>query len=375
MILWRILYKIQSSRYAGILIYPFSISTSLFICHLFKSKIRSIKIICSFIAIGILIGLINKNYNIKQINSNLGIIAELHDKYNKTWREWILITNHKDGGRIKRMEKGANNYQTYYLEQTLDDVSMFIDNYIDVSHNVLYNISLNAEDSIRVNPNRPLSKFKHILSIYSQKNKKKRNNVFSIESKASFKYLSKNKIIIPESGILKNGDLETIDSPEDSYKKFKKHIGHYELYFDLDQSKRTPVNAYFHNAPEYTQYLPYYSCLNTKAISGKNSARIITKKGIGYLLFYQKFYSGTYQYSIIFTGTKGSTVCLLYDLNENNKWKGKPLASYTISSEELIHEITISFVVPNLPPGDFLLVGVWVRGEAYLDNIHLEKTD
>ena len=172
-----------------------------------------------------------------------------------------------------------------------------------------------------------------------------------------------------------NGDLELIDSPEDSYIKFKNHIGHYALYFDFDQSKRTPVNAYFHNNPELTQYLPYYSCLNTKAISGNNSARIVTRKGVGYLLFSQKFYSGAYQYSVTFTGNKDSTVCLFYDLNEKNKWIGRPLATYTISSENLIQKITTSFIVSNLNPGDFFLVGVWVQGEAYLDNFYLEKVD
>ena len=371
MITWRVAYQIATTRYASVLIYPFSLFSACFFAGLKERKEKPIKYFFVFTAVGSLALWINKAYNIKQINRNLEIIAEYHNAVNRKGKEWTLITNAKDAGRIRRMEKANNLMITYYSEKGIDDVSSYIMEHRSLSDHILYNILSTNKPPHLVLPNSELSKYKYVLSVYTQKNKKKRANIYSIESKADLITLSQNKPVEPRSGILINGDLEKLDSAEQSFIKFKNHIGDYSLYFDYDESKRTPENAYFHNGAIFTQYLPYYSCLNDKAISGKNSAKIVTEKGAGYLLFYQKFTSGSYQYSVTFSGKKGTTVCVLYDVYQNKKWGVIPLATYTIPSKG-IFQIKTSFSV-SLKPDEYFIVGARVSGEAYLDNFCLEN--
>lgn len=374
MLFWRCAYKINSSRYASALIYPFSFLAALFLSYLARAKWKVAKIICFLVGVGTLINAGYKNYNIKQINSNLKIIAELHNKFNSKEKEWTLITSSQDVGRIGRMDGENNPIEMYYSDKTTDDVCTYISNHRSINKNVLFNVTLKTKESDKINLDSPFSRYKHILSIYLQKNKKKRENVYAIESRGEIKTISVAKAIPPESGILKNGDLEQLDSPEESYRKFKNHIGHYSLYYDADESKRTAVNAYFYNTSNDTKYLPYYSCLNAEAISGKNSARIVSRNGYGYILFLQRFYSGTYHYSAILSGEKGTTVCILYDLYANKKWNVRSLANYTIPSIG-VYKIKVSFSVPTLNPGEYFIVGAWVRGDAYLDNFCLNKID
>ena len=105
-----------------------------------------------------------------------------------------------------------------------------------------------------------------------------------------------------------------------------------------------------------------------------HSAKIGISKGAGYLLFYQRFDEGSYEYSIIFSGKTGTTVCFLYDLYKDKKWNVMPLATYTISTKGTFR-IGTSFSVSDLNPGEYFLVGAWVNGEAYLDNFNVVKTD
>jgi hypothetical protein len=272
------------------------------------------------------------------------------------------------------MENADNPFEVYHPDNTIKDFYPFLHNYKIVDRSALLNISLNAKEPDKIEIKSQLSKSRHILSIYAQKNKKRRENIYAVESKATIQILSKNKTIPPESGILKNGDLELLDSPEESFKKLKNHIGRYALFFDYDESKRTPVNAYFYNASIYTQYLPNYNCLNGCAISGNNSAYFDIKKGNGYILFNQKLQSGVYEFSFVFSGKSNTTICILYDLYKNKAWNETPLATYTISNNNT-HRIRTSFSVGDLNDNEFFLVGAWVNGEAYLDNFCLIRKD
>ena len=374
MITWRTAYGIISGRYASCLIILFSISAAYFLSSLIKFNNKLCIASVFLIGIGIISNWTYKNYIKTQINSNIEALAELHDRYNKRTNQWTLITNDKDYPKIKQREKQNNPIEVYYSDQTIQDIETAISNQRSISKRTLFAITLKEKENGNIDIFSERSKCRHVLSVFFSKNKKERKHVYRIESNADIFTLSENKSIEPMSGILKNGDLEVLDTPEQSFKKLKSHIGRYSLFFDYDESIRTPVNAYFYNASIFTDRLPYYNCLNDKAISGKHSAKIGISKGAGYLLFYQRFDEGSYEYSIIFSGKTGTTVCILYDLYKDKKWNVMPLATYTISTKGTFR-IGTSFSVSDLNPGEYFLVGAWVNGEAYLDNFNVVKTD
>lgn len=372
MTIWRMAYQIESGRYASALIFPFSFFAAYFLSFLLRT--RTTGVICCFIGLSLLVSWTNKNYNINQISSNLKIIADLHDRANNKGKKYTLVTHADEGARIRRMDKDGNKIEIYDSKMTTNDVEAYINSYKHADRNMLFNFSLDVKKPDNINTKSNLSESRRVLSVFAQKNKKKREIIYDVKSKAIVRILAKDKTIPPESGILKNGDLELIDTPEDSHNKFRGHIGSYDLFFGYDASKRTPVNAYFHNPSAYSQDLPYYNCFNEYAISGKNSARFDIKRGSGFLLFYQRFLSGEYQYSFIFTGEKDTTICILYDLYQNNAWAVMPLATYTISNNNIL-QIKASFSVADLKDGEYFLVGAWVKGKAYLDNFCLIKTN
>lgn len=372
MVFWRMIYRIESSRYASIFIYLFSILAAYFLSSFvrYNSKIYTIPI--SIILLGIMTFWAGKNYGARQINSNLKILAQLHDHYNKKTDIWRLIIHADDSFRIRQMEKFHNSIRIFEDKKSPQDVSNYIKKYKSVDKKILFAVTWDKTEDGNINTLSDHSKYRHVLSIFFQGNQKKRMHVYTVESKAELMTLSQKKAIERESGILTNGDLEILDSPELSYKKYRANIGQYSLFFDYDESKRTPANAYFHNDASYTQYLPYYNCLNSEAISGKNSAKLIVPQGTGFLLFSQKFNEGTYQFSITLSGTKGTEICLLYDLYKNKKWIVMPLA-YDVIHSKGIFKIKTSFSVSGLKSGDYFIVGAWVNGEALLDNFCLTR--
>lgn len=373
-LIWRIVYRINSSRYASCLIYPFCISAAYCISFTIKTFSKIENKVIAIIGIALISYLLFKNFYITQINYNLGIIAELHDRLNSRSDVWTLIMQAEDLERVRKMEQYDNPFEFYNSDQTIQDVSKYITDYKTINKKVLYNIPLGSKENGFIHLDQADSKYRHVLSVYSQKNKKKRQHVYKIESNVKLLTLSNNKPIEAESGILENGDLELLDSPEQSHIKFKNHIKNYSLYYDFDESKRTPVNAYFYNGAKYTDLLPYYNCMNNKAISGKNSALIVTSGMKGSLIFYQKFYNGSYHYSVILSGKKDTTVCIFYDAYANKKWSVHSLGSYTIPSNG-IFQIKTSFSVSDLNPGEYFLIGAYVVGEAYLDNFCITPTN
>lgn len=374
MITWRVVYRITSSRYASALIYPFSILTSYFLVFLIRHKSKRKTLIIIIVGICLIASWTCKNYNVTQINSSVITLAQLHDQKNIK-DKWTLFVPEEDLLRIKQFEKNDNSFSIYQEDKTINDVKAFISDYKTVGKKALFCIILDSETNSNVNQRMDEGKYQHILSVFYQKNRKKRLHVYSVESNASVLTLSNNKTIQPESGILSNGDLELLDSPQKSHDKLKSHIGRYALFYDFDETIRTPVNAYFHNDSSFTQFLPYYNCFGSDSISGLNSARISISKGVGYILFYQRFHSGKYQYSVTLKGKKGTTVCLVYDVFNDKHWDVRPLALFTIPNKG-IFKITTSFDVQFPASEDFFLVGAWVNnGEVYLDNFCITNND
>ena len=374
MIFLRTVYGIVSGRYASCLIYIFSILAAYFLACLIRFKNKLCTVCVVILGMICISNWLYKNYSCTQIDSDLEIVSQLHEHFNRKADQWTLVMYSEDLYRIRQLGNKSNPIGRYAENKTVQDLYDFIAKYKTISRKALFTIKTNAGEAFLDDAAADPSKHRRVLSVFFQRNRKKRIHVYTVEAKGELLTLSQNRPVEPESGILRNGDLEQLDSPEQSYNKLKGHIGRYSEYFDFDETKRTPVNAYFHNDGAFTANLPYYSCLNEKAISGKNSARIIMRNGVGYLLFYQRFPAGTYHYSVTVSGEKGTRICVLYDMCANKKWKVNPLVNFDIPYKG-IFQIKSTFTVSDLSSDDFFLVGAWVRGDAYLDNFCLTKAD
>lgn len=372
MVLWRSFFNIVSSRYTAGFIFPFVFFSTIFICALFKNK-AFLKLLGITTLIVISLNWINKNYINARNSSNLEAIAELHDRYNKRINNSVLVTG-DNALRIGMMEKNNNPFMHFGNLNSLQSVNTFDKKYKRSGQIALLDILTSSKERVSMKNSNSSNNLRYVLSVFSQKNKKKRHHIFSVESKARVFTLSQNKALESESGLLENGDLELLDTPEESYRKLAGSIGNYDSFFKYNDSIRTPINAYFHNSGVYTQFLPYYNCSNENAISGNNSARITIKKGIGSILFYQKFYSGKYVLSAVFKGEKDSRISLLYDCYQDNKWNPITLTNYIIEDKST-KKVEIEFDASSLKPKTYFLVGASVFGDVYLDNFCIKKID
>ena len=375
MIGWRSFIHIKSSRYACGLVLPFALLAGYFVALLTKCKRPSTNFLVFSIACMALFLWGKKTYYVSQINSNLFAISELHDLICRKDYNAKLITKNDDALRIQRKEKDNHRIETYRKQVDSEGLIKFIMSYREINQIALFDQIVSRQNSSFVhNKINSRNNYRQIMSVFSQKNKKKKHNIYAIMAKANVSVISNNKMIPPQSGILSNGDLEIVDTPEASQKKFKVHIRDYYLYNDYNPSILTPNNAYFHNDPRVTQYLPFYNCSNEMPISGTYSAFIATKKGKGYLLFYQKFKNGNYNYSLILRGEKGTRVSLICDENRSSKWIVTNLGTFTIPDKR-IFRITLSFEETGLLNNDFFYIGAYVEnGSAQLDNFFINET-
>ena len=379
MVIWRALYQIESSRYASGLILPFTIGASYLIFKLNHLKSNSIvlRIVFPCLLFLVVVLWVKKDFQVSAVNQNINRIVDVHARMNKK-ADTILITPHNDMGRLKYY--GSSNRQwvePYFLEQNHADLSNFIEKFKTVNYRLLYDIVVRSGDTSKVSAKTKDAKYKQVLSLFAQKNKKKKHCVYLIESKGSYRSVSSHDMDEFDSGLLQNGDLEKLDSPERSYEKLKKHITYYEDFYVYDPSIRTPENAYFFNNQAVTHYRPFYTCTSENAISGKSSAyiRINAEKEVSYFLFYQRFHNGKYHYSFQVKGKKGTKVCLLYDMNQDKKYEVRPLAYFVLPNTQT-YDVQTVFSVDTLAKDDFFLVGAWVyNGEAYLDNFKLDRID
>lgn len=368
MLLWRCVYGLTSSRYAAGLIIPFVIYSAYFIVSV-KNKLFvppfAILLVFTFCLF------LRKNYNISPINSHLCIISEFHDRYNNTRENCILLTPTKDAHRIKYLEKNNNPFQYYSDKKTIEDVRSFIQEYKIVNTKLLYDIIINSDEDFIITDIFPYQTYKKVLSISQSKNKK--HSVYLIDSKSHIQIIPFSKTIQSQSGILTNGDMELLDSPEISFQKLKSHIDDYSLYYEFDPTVRTPQNAYFYNSGLYTQCLPQYNCTSINPISGKYSAELKIDNGVAYLFFSQKFYNGTYHFSFIVKGKVGTRVCMVCEVRKNKQWNAIPLVYFFIPDKRL-YMLQTDFTFEDLGNDDFFFVGAAVgEGEAVFDNFSLSS--
>ena len=184
-ILWRSVIKITSSRYASGLIYPFII---LFLYLVFLAiKKKCFK--CLALLLVIILGIwINKNYNFSLNNSNLRTIAEYHEKVNTKEQIGMLFIQQDEVKRIKQMERFNCPFfvsANYPYPPPLHNLQDFICKFKDVER-IAYFVLKNEKEYNYILKDDP-NKTKPVLSVFTQKNKKKRYQIYRVSSELLFK--------------------------------------------------------------------------------------------------------------------------------------------------------------------------------------------
>lgn len=370
MLAWRILYTIHASRYSIALIFPFSLLSAYCFAAAFRSGKLYLKIvaglaICSFLAIfGI------KLFNVTAISQDINVVADVFRNLKRSRREYAYMIQYNDYWRL-RQHSGIKDdfYITYSMDkQVLNDM---IVNHTETYRDTVLDILTPGTESNLIDPNADKRKYRHILSLYSQKNKKRKHQCFIIRSLASCRAISQSMTAMPDDNLLVNGDVELTDDPKASFEKLRVKIPEYETYFGVDDHIRTPENAYYYNKPVFLQDSPRYDCTDQTPIAGKRSVRINISNGTGFILFSQKLTNGDYKYSVLVRGNRGTEVKMLYDTIRKNKGLNTELASFTIPDKRL-YELSATFSVKDLEKNDYFMVVASVEnGEAYLDQFSL----
>lgn len=372
---WRVLIQIDTSRYASGLIFLFVISATFFFKCLIKTKNAVARCFLLILA-GVMSFLwLKKSYCITFINSPIITIAELHDRYNAKEEKTTLFLNLKDLPRFKKCVTGSNPVRGYYPASTLSDVQSFSDKCKLAYQAFLYDVLLDAKETTKITSSNTLNSCKLVLSIFSQKSKRKRHCLYYIESNSECSVVSNYETIPPESGMLENGDLEIVDSSVESFEKLKRHIKLYSDFYEYDETIRTPASAYFYNGQALTHLRPYYNCSDIDPISGKYSVVFRNIPSNGSLFFYQKNDCGDYEFSVYVRGSKGSSVSLIADLYVDKKWKYIELIRFYLPDKRL-YKLKTSFAVDELKDNDYFLAGVTIgNGDAQIDNVALVKIE
>ena len=178
----------------------------------------------------------------------------------------------------------------------------------------------------------------------------------------------------PENNILKNGDLEAIDSLDLSYKKMIAHIPNYKSFHDQKENVITPQNAYFYNNVSTTHTLPFYTCIDEGAISGNHSVFIRTPPDYAFIFFEQDFKDKSdYSFSAVVRGKTQTFVCIFCYSYHDKTCDAIQLCHFIIPDENL-YKLTGNFTYDPVNRDAYFKVGAWIqRGEVTMDNFVLQK--
>ena len=364
MVAWRTLDKIISSRYAICLILPTAVSAAYLIYvqgkrrHLLVRVAFSVAILIS----GFLFLKMNTNSVFRNYSSN--ILSEMYKDVESSREKHLYVAAWKDFSRVYYSTRLGDNISSIRDK----DIHDYVVNYRSIYPDLLFNVeSRSIEDDPVI---MGMLKDKQIASLIDDTDKRKRQYIFLLSSENECVPVSENRIAPYRPNLLENGDLEQLDSPEESYGKLTTHVEKYAVFHNASESARTPRNAFVRTAPDIVS-LPEFSTAEPGAIDGKHSARISIPDGSADLMFDQRFSNGEYDYSMLVKGKTGTQVCIFYETEKNDSRETVPVATFTVPDKRL-YRITTSISVDGLDRGDCFRVGVSVgNGEACFDDFSL----
>ena len=354
-----------SSRYFSILIFPYSFFFALFVVSLFKYKnriIRIITIICTFISLYLII---MKDIKISPNSQTIYFIADYLNSTKKTNYAYNYLIQPKEYYRISHISGLKEKMKASHIDDK--SISKYILNYRTAYSKSVIHISTKDKSIAFSTAIRP------VLFLPPYHNRGNTHFIYEISSNDECFPVSTNQPPQPpDNSLLENGDLEILETPEKSFSKLKNNIKDFSMFYNFDDSIQTPINAFFQSTSKLNS-LPLFTVSKHNSISG-NSVHIsyCENEGCIFLFFYQKFDAGEYTYSLQCKGNSGTNIGVLYKVLQDNKWTSVPLTFFTIPDKRLFC-LSSTFSVDNLNPSEYFIIGVWVRGDAYLDNFSIIK--
>lgn len=376
MVIWRILYGIDTSRYAAALILPFTVFAAYLLYdsgkkrHFLVRLALYIALACSgFILPKMIQDSVFRNYS-------SDVMSEMFRDLDKTHRDYIFRTPGKDFSRILFASNLRRNIKVYVWddesrEQERERVHKYVINYKTVYPDSVFNVdarTIKGDKEVwdRLGP-------KQIASLVEDTRKEKKQLVFILSSDNQCVPVSENRFEPYRPNLLDNGDLEALDSPEESFDKLKANIGIGALDHDgPDPAVRTPRSAFFSSASGNVDATPpEVSVQNDLSIAGDHSARIRAADDAASLMFDKRFSNGKYEFSMLAKGETGTSISVVCEVCKDSGREVRTIAKLTLPDRRL-YRITTHLSIDDLNDDDYFLAGVSVKnGEAYFDNFSM----
>ena len=374
MVLWRILIGIDSSRYATGLILPFTVFASYLICSAGRKKHLPVRLTlyAAIACMGFILLKMNTDSVFRNYSSD--IVSELFKDIEQERDIRMFRAPWKDFSRILFSTRLSRNIKAtaWDGEHEKENVHKFLVNYDIAYPETVYNVDSRTIEGDKEVWEAIRSKHRHVASLIEDTRKEKKQLIFLLSSDNQGVPVSENNIPPYSPNLLENGDMEELDSPEESDVKIKAHIGNSVANNKSDApAVRTPRNAHFSSAAD-ADALPEVNAQNDFAIAGEHSARIrAATKDTAYLLFDKRFSNGKYDYSMLIKGETGTNVSILCEVCKDGGSEIRQVGSFVIPDRRLFL-ITTHFSVDDLNGEDYFRAGVSVQtGEAYFDNFSL----
>ena len=380
MMVWRVGVGIMTSRYATGLILPFVVFASYFLCHAGKKKHALVR--AAFYVMIACTGFILLKMNTDSVfrNYSSDIVSEVFKRYDRTNNLYSFRAPWKDFSRIlfasHLNERLVAVYDTHFHKFIFEDKSVYPrETLINIDSRM---IADDAEvwDKLRT---------KQVASLVEDAEKNKRQLIFLLSSDDQCIPVPENRIPPYRPNLLDNGDLEELDSPEESCDKLKAHNAECVLSNASGETVLTPRNAFFSAEPAAASLFEV-NAQNDSRIAGNNSARIRFNQEKEYrrdivwdyfpdkvasLMFDRHFSNGDYEFSMLVRGETGAEVCVVCEFCKDGSREPRRIAAFRIPDKRLF-QITTHFSVDDLGQDDYFQVGVSVqKGEAYFDNFSL----
>lgn len=362
MFAWRILIKIITSRYASAMIIPFAVFSSFLLFDTFRKKHLLIRL--AWAAFFICTGFIYLKMSFDSITRHdySTVVAEVFDRYKFSPNNYSFLVNNVQHNRLSYLSRiegmkwaSKKNTLKNQLHTSTSDV-------------VLNYQVKKGEDELRGEKN-----LRTVASL-PQKGSSKRQLVAIYTSMNKARPVSETKKPPYTPNLLKNGDLETLLSPEESHDVLNRHVKGYSSFYDGGEKIQLPAGTLFHSDADPLSR-PELRSTGDVVIDGGHSIRVKLSDGDVYYFFLQKFTNGAYRYSMLVRGETGTQVSAVCRTDKGEGGDIVELSAFTIPDKRLF-ELTSDFVVDDLKDEESFLVGLRFHGgEAYFDNFSITRTE
>ena len=363
MIVWRILIRIITSRYAAALIIPLAFFSSLYLCNPFRKKHLLAKL--AWTAIFVCTGFIYLKMNFDSLSryDYSSLVAETFDRYQYSKNDCMFSVRNTEYNRISYLsripfKRFVNPKQPLkeHLRQTLSDILL---NYqVKTDEN-----ELRGEQGLGTVAFFPQSSSKkQLVCIYTTQNRAKP------VSEANRPPYSPN--------LLQNGDVETLLSPEEPRAVPDEGAENESAPDGSREQIQIPAGTILCSGqepgtePEFTA-----TDDSNEVIDGSRSVRIRQESGDVSFFFSQGFANGTYRYSMLVRGTPGTRIAAVRRSGREEETNVQTISTFVIPDRRLF-EISCYFTVDDLKDDETFGVGVNLSGgEAVFDNFSVAKPE